>query len=443
MSEQKNKVTPIERISRPFIHFLHIEAAGGVVLLVCTIIALVLANSPWAQVFSNIWKLPLAFSFGELKLSHSLGHWINDGLMTIFFFVVGLEIKREVVAGELKEKRAAILPIMAALGGMIIPALFYTFSLRGSEGTTGWAIPMATDIAFVVGFLSLFGKRVPHGLKIFILTLAIVDDLGAIIIIAAVYSSNIALGALALGFLGLGLIMLLNRLGVRQIPVYVFVGMLIWFAFLVSGIHPTIAGVLLGLLTPASAWQGDSSFLEIVSSLPNKWKSVKDKAAQALRRNHVKHLITTARETISPLERLEVSLHPWVAFFIMPVFALANAGVPLAMAAATAPVSIAVSFGLALGKPVGIVLFSWLAVNFFGAQLPVKVNWGAILGAGFLAGIGFTMSIFIAGLALDGDLLVAGKVGTLVGSTISAIIGLGVLFFVLPKASAVSTQVVR
>jgi len=213
----------------------------------------------------------------------------------------------------------------------------------------------------------------------------------------------------------------------------VFVGILIWFAFLVSGIHPTISGVLLGLLTPASAWHGDSSLLEIVSSFTNKWKSVKDKSAQVLKRSHVNHLITTVRETVSPLERLEVALHPWVAFFIMPVFALANAGVPLAMAAVTAPVSIAVSFGLALGKPVGIVLFSWLAVKFFGAQLPEKVNWSAILGAGFLAGIGFTMSIFIAGLALDGDLLVAGKVGTLVGSTFSAIIGLGILYLVLPK----------
>lgn len=422
--------TPIEKIKRPFLHFLHIETSGGFVLLAFTITALLLANSPWAETFANIWKIPLAVSFGKAELSHSLGHWINDGLMTIFFFVVGLEIKRELTSGELKSKRAAILPAMAALGGMIIPALFYTLSISGKPGADGWGIPMATDIAFVVGFLSLLGKRVPHGLKIFILSLAIVDDLGAILVIAAVYSSNISISALALGFVGLGLTVFLNRLGVRRVPVYIFVGVFIWFSFLFSGIHPTISGVLLGLLTPTSAWVGDRAFFDVLSSLREKWSNF---SANTHRGSHVNNLIVAARETVSPLERLEYALHPWVAFFIMPIFALANAGVPLAAEALTSPISMAVTLGLVLGKPAGILLFSWLAVKFIGAKLPEKVNWSSLLGASCLAGVGFTMSIFIAGLALDGDLLVAGKVGTLLASTMSAISGLGILFFALPK----------
>lgn len=431
-TDSSNQNTPIERMSRPFLNFLHIEAAGGVVLLVCTAIALILANSPWAQIYIDFWKLPIAISFSDFKLSLSLSHWINDGLMTIFFFVVGLEIKRELIDGELKNRQAAMLPIIAAVGGMVIPALFYTLNIRGNEGATAWGIPMATDIAFVVGFLSLFGKRVPHGLKIFVLSLAIVDDLGAILIIAAVYSKSISIGALTLGFLGLGIVALLNRLGVRRVPVYVFVGGLIWLAFLTSGVHPTIAGVLLGLLTPASAWIGDRTFIDVLSALTDRWMS-SGATKPPDNRNHVNHLISTARETVSPLERLEVTLHPWVAFFIMPVFALANAGVPLAAHAISAPISIAVTSGLFLGKPLGILLFSWLAVRFFGGRLPEKVSWSSMLGAGFLAGIGFTMSIFIASLALDGDLLVEGKVGTLLGSSLSAIIGLGILYFVLPR----------
>ncbi len=427
----RNKPTPIEILRRPIIRFMQIQAAGGIVLLVCTLVALFLANSAWSQLYLDFWHIPLAISVGDFKLSHSLGHWINDGLMTIFFFVVGLEIKREMVTGELKDRKAAMLPILAAVGGMIVPALFYTLALRGNEGSAGWGIPMATDIAFVVGFLSLFGSRVPHGLKVFILSLAIVDDLGAILVIAAVYSTNISFAALGMGFLGLGGVILLNVLGVRRVPAYVVVGGFIWFAFLLSGVHPTIAGVMLGLLTPASAWVGDRSFLEVLSSFPKVWGEN--------RGNHVRKLISTARETVSPLERLDLNLHPWVAFFIMPVFALANAGVPVELSAISSPVSLAVSFGLVLGKPVGILIFSWIAVALLGAKLPNLVNWKIMLGAGFLAGIGFTMSIFIASLALSGELLVDGKVGTLLGSTISTVVGLGILYFALPRGGNKAT----
>lgn len=425
--------TPIKKISRPLMHFLRIEASGGFVLLACTVVALTLANSSWADTFSGIWNVPLTISIGDVQLNHSLQDWINEGLMTIFFFVAGLEIKRELVYGELKDKRAALLPVIAALGGMIVPALLYIISTPGQAGINGWGIPMATDIAFVIGFLSLLGKRVPHGLKVFVLSLAIVDDLGAILIIASAYSSNISIAALFLGFLGLGITNLLNRLGVRQVPVYVFVGILIWLALSFSGIHPTIAGVLLGLLTPANARIGDRAFLDVLSSFGERWKLESNMSSHKHRSNYMNNLINTAREAVSPLERLERALHPWVAFFIMPVFALANAGVPLAIEAMTTSISISVMLGLILGKSIGILLFSWLAVNLFGAQLPERVNWKILLGSGFLCGVGFTMSIFIASLALEGDFLIAGKVGTLLGSAISAIIGLGILFFVLPK----------
>ncbi len=428
----QEKLTPIARISKPFYRFFQIEAAGGIALLLCTIIALIMANSPWSEDYLKFWKIPIAISIADLSLSLSIGHWINDGLMTIFFFVVGLEIKRELVSGELKNRQAAMLPLMGAAGGMLVPAAIYLYTLGGNEGSAGWGIPMATDIAFVVGFLSLFGKRVPHGLKIFILSLAIVDDLGAILVIAAVYSTNISLGALGLGFLGLVAIALLNRLGIRQVPVYIFFGTLIWFAFLASGVHPTIAGVMLGLLTPSSAWIGDRAFLEVVGSIPKLWQS-KNPTQLGLNKQ-VNHLIATAREAVSPLERLETALHPWVAFLIMPVFALANAGVPLAIDALTAPVSVAVALGLFLGKPIGIILFSWLAVAALGARLPDQVRWGTMLGAAFLAGIGFTMSIFIAGLALEGDFLTQGKVGTMLGSLLSAVFGLGILYYSLPRA---------
>lgn len=428
MAKLIGKTTPIDRISRPFVNFLHVEAAGGIVLLLCTLVALILANSPWQQMYTEIWQWPLAISLAEWKLSLSLGLWINDALMAIFFFVVGLEIKRELVAGELRDRRAAMLPFMAAIGGMLAPALIYVFALGENDGRSGWGIPMATDIAFVVGFLSLLGKRVPHGLKIFVLSLAIVDDLGAIIVIAAFYSSNISLAALAVGFLGLGVCALLNKLGVRRVPAYVAVGSLVWLAFLASGVHPTVAGVLLGLLTPASAWVGDKAFSEVLSSWTKEFRSSNGKKS-----SQVTDLITAAKETVSPLERLEYALHPWVAFVIMPIFALANAGVPLAIEAATSPVAVSVALGLMLGKPIGILFFSWIAVRFLGSPLPPQVNWKVMLGASLLAGIGFTMSIFIASLALEGGLLVDGKVGTMLGSAVSAVAGLTILYIYLPR----------
>ena len=391
---------PIDRWMGPFVRFLAIESASGVVLLACTIAALVAANSPWAEQIAEFWRTRCGFALGEFSLVKPLLLWINDGLMAIFFFVVGLEIKREIVAGELRDPRKAALPIMAALGGMVAPAMLY-LSLRGDGiGRNGWAIPMATDIAFVVGFLALLGPRVPLGLKILLLSLAIADDMGAVIVIACFFSTSISLAPLALAALGLALVCLMNRAGVRSIPAYSVVGALVWLGFLKSGVHPTVAGVLLGLLTPARPSLG---------------------------------------ELVSPLERLETALHPWVAFAIMPIFALANAGVRVEPTALTHPVALSVAAGLFFGKPLGIVVFSWLAVKVGLARLPSGVNWPVMIGAGCLAGIGFTMSLFIAGLALEGDLLDAGKIGTLLGSTASAIVGLLLLVRFLPKVAPPSS----
>lgn len=425
----------VARWTRPFVRFLRIESASGIVLLICTVVALSLANSPWSDAFAEFWQTKLAFVVGSFELRKPLILWINDGLMTIFFFVVGLEIKREIVIGELRDPKKAALPIMAALGGMIAPAVIYWALQHGRPGEAGWGIPMATDIAFVVGFLALLGPRVPFGLKILLLSLAIADDIGAVLVIAAFYSTDISLAALGLAALGFGVTYFLNKIGVRRIPVYFVVGAAIWLAVLKSGVHPTVAGVLLGLMTPASAWVGDRALVDVLDGALA-WLRGNDGAqADQNQASILGQLRMATVESRSPLERLETALHPWVAFGIMPIFALANAGVRLQLEVIAHPVSLAVATGLFLGKPLGILALSWLAVRVGLARLPSGVNWRIMHGAGFLAGIGFTMSIFIAGLALDGTLLDAGKIGTLTGSAASAVVGSVLLLAFLPGRS--------
>ena len=365
---------------------------SGVLLLICAIVALALANSPWAEAVRAPLHFKLGAALGPFDLYRPLEFWINDGLMTLFFFVVGLEIKRELTTGELRDARKAALPIFGALGGMIAPALIYFTLQRGGAGERGWGIPMATDIAFVVGVMALLGPRLPLGLKIFLLTLAIVDDIGAILVIAVFYSAELSFVALAWAGVGIGAILALRAVGVRNIAVYGVVGAGIWLAVLESGIHPTIAGVVLGLLTPSRAAIG---------------------------------------EVLSPLHRLEKALHPWVAFGIMPLFALANACVTVKAGQFADPVGWAVVAGLTLGKPLGIALFAWIAVALRIAKLPTGVNWPILLGGGCLGGIGFTMSLFVADLAFKGDPLDAAKIGILIGSTLSAVIGCGLLKWTL------------
>ncbi len=403
------------------------------VLLGATIVALLIANSPFAETYHGFWNQLFALSLGGAEISYPLWYWVNDGLMVIFFFVIGLELKRELTTGELSQKRKIILPAVAAVGGAIIPAIIFLALQKGEPSEVGWAIPMATDIAFVVGILSLLGKRVPHGLKIFLLSVAIVDDLLAVSVIAVFFTESIHLTALALSVGGFGVIVLLKKLGVRSVPVYTVVGCAIWFFTLKSGVHPTIAGVILGLLTPATSFLERMSARKTLVTIGTTTAEDDEKKARKAQFSLAQAALFTARESVSPLERLETMLHPWVAFLIMPVFALANAAVALDVSSFGESLSIAVILGLVLGKPIGILLSSLLVIGIGWASLPDRVNWFTMVGAGALAGIGFTMSLFIASLALDGALLETAKGGVLVGSGISMLLGFGILMLSLKK----------
>ncbi len=426
---------PVRRVLDPLQQFLRVEAAGGIVLLIATITALGLANSPWADGFLGIWKTRVGLTLGDFTLDGSLKHWINDGLMAVFFFVIGLEVKRELVLGELADRRRAALPIVAALGGMVVPAGVYLALQHGQPGEPGWGIPMATDIAFVVGCMALLGPRVPRGLRVMLLSLAIVDDIGAILVIAVGYTESIDTTALALGFAGIALVRILAVLGVRSIGVYTLLGVLVWLAFHESGVHATIAGVILGLITPTAGWVDESLLRRTVSAADD---ALERRAPEVSRYSTLRGLERASREALSPLERIETALHPWVGFVIMPVFALANAGVPVSIEAVGQPVSIAVIAGLLLGKPIGIVGASWLATRLGIASLPQGVGWGAVLGGSLLAGIGFTMALFIAGLALGPEVLDAAKVGVLVASGVAAVAGMITLSLSLRPAPAVN-----
>lgn len=419
---------PIDRYLRPVAQFMHIEASSGFVLLACTIAALVLANSPWGDAFLAFWKTPVGFEFGELGMRHSLQHWVNDALMAVFFFLVGLEVKRELVHGELRDPRRAALPIAAALGGMLAPAAIYLLLIGDGPGRGGWGIPMATDIAFVVGCMAVLGKRIPVGLRVLLLTLAIADDIGAILVIAIGYSDGVDLLMLGLGAAGIALVALLSRLGVRSFGVYTLVGAGIWWCFHASGVHATIAGVILGLQTPARSTLDRTSLGRFLTGI--------DAHSGP---SSVQRVMRLARESVSPLDYLMHALHAWVGFAILPVFALANAGVKLDASALTHPLAISVGAGLLLGKPIGIVAVSWIAVKVRLSSLPAGVTWTVLGGAGFLAGIGFTMAIFIASLALEGELLDTAKVGILTGSALAAALGMGLLYKLLP-APALGAQ---
>jgi len=423
---QLTDVAPIDSLMAPIRRFLRVEAASGFLLLAAAIVALSLANSSSAESVASFWKTQVGFQIGEFEFRLSLKHIIDDGLMAIFFFVIGLEVKREIVLGELRELRRAALPLAAALGGMIFPAGIYLLLQAGHEGMRGWGIPMATDIAFVVGCMAVLGRRVPHGLRVLILSLAIVDDIGAILVIAIGYTDAIHWNWLALGFVGLGFVWLLGKFGVRSFLVYTIVGVCIWFCIHESGVHATIAGVALGLLTPARSRLSESAVSRLLVRAKgviegDEWQQDHHRAERLMRFQQ------STREVISPLEYLIHLLHPWVSFIIMPLFALANAGVPVKLADLAAPVAVAVSLGLLLGKPLGIVLLSWLAVKLRVAALPEGVTWRHLVAGGILGGIGFTMALFIAELALKDPLLDTAKVGVLAGSFVSAIVGMAML----------------
>jgi NhaA family Na+:H+ antiporter len=417
-------VEPIDAFTAPLRHFLHTEAAGGVVLLLAAVAALIVANSAFGPAFEAFWQTPVGLTVGELRWEHSLRHWINDGLVTLFFFVVGLEIKREVVTGELSKKGAIALPFAAALGGMLVPAAIYLAVAPGAP--SGWGVVMATDIAFVVGCMALLGKRIPDSLRVFVLALAIIDDIGAILVIGAGYSHGFHIVPFLLALLGLGVTALMQWLGVRPVSAYWVVGVLTWAALHESGIHPTIAGVALGLLTPVRPWVDETRFDHFLSWAREAMSPTGGQAPEEVRRA----VARAAKESISPQRRLENSVHPWSAFVVLPLFALANAGVSIQAIDPLNTVTLGVIAGLVLGKPLGIVLFAWMAVGAGVARKPDDVGWGQVLGAGMLAGIGFTMALFIANLAFAGAALEAAKLGILVASLIAGVAGMAMLLLI-------------
>ncbi len=423
---------PIDALVEPVKRFMHIEAASGVVLLLAAGLSMALANSSFADIFMSFWKTEFVIGIGSFKMSHSLQHWINDGLMVIFFYVVGLEVKREMVMGELTDMRKAALPIAGALGGMITPAAIFLSLQYGKPGAHGWGIPMATDIAFVVGCLALLGSRVPSGLRVMLLSLAIADDIGAILVIAIGYTEHLSLWFLGAALAGIAFFLLLMRLGVKSVAVYVMIMVIVWFFFHQSGIHATLAGVIFGLLTPTRAPVNQGALGKLILKAGNVIQGCGLNMPKE-RYHKLRQMEIALRKSVSPLERFEAKLHPWVAFGIMPLFALANAGVPISADSFSHPLALAVAAGLLAGKPVGIFVFSWLAVKTGLAKLPGKVSWKAIFAGGLLAGIGFTMALFIAGLAVRGPMLDDAKLGVILGSAASAVGGMLMLTLIFPR----------
>jgi NhaA family Na+:H+ antiporter len=431
------------RVRLAFRQFARIQASGGILLLLATVLALVWANSPWSDSYFHLWETYLSISVGSLILKESLLHWVNDGLMVIFFFLVGLEIKREILVGELASLKRAALPLMGAVGGMAVPALIFVLFNAGGEGQAGWGIPMATDIAFMLGILAILGSRVPISLKILFTALAIGDDLGAVVVIALFYSGEIEAAPLVVAAVILALLIVLNRAGVRRPLPYALLGIGLWLAFLQSGLHPTIAGVLLAMTIPARGQTRSEAYaaqcIAALGGLDTGGDYVEGRQEQAAAQT----LETIAERIQSPLHRLERTLNPWVAYLILPIFAFANAGVNVRgnlVEALTHPVAVGIIAGLALGKPLGITLLSWLAVRVRLAELPKGVTWKQLFSASWLAGIGFTMSLFIASSAFDSAVLLGvSKVAILMASLLASAVGFGLLSLTSPAKEGHST----
>lgn len=422
----------IDKVLRPIERYLHNETTGGILLLASALLAVIWANSPFADSYIHLWENEVSLKIGNYTIGNTLHHWINDGLMAMFFFVVGLELKREIMAGELSDLRKAMLPMSSAIGGMLVPAVIYLlFNSSGTE-STGWGIPMATDIAFAMGIMSLLGKRVPLTLKVFLTALAITDDLGAVLVIAFFYTSDISLLSLGAGVLFMALLIGANYLGVRNTLFYGLVGIGgVWLAFLLSGVHATIAGVLAAIAIPARTKINEPQFIDNLEENIRKFHEIPPNDVTLLEPAQYKviesiHRLTKAAAT--PLQTLESQLHPWVSFVVMPLFALANAGVVLhgdkisEMLSNT--ITLGVLAGLTVGKFVGVVGFCWLATKVGIATLPADINWRQIAGVGFLAGIGFTMSLFVTTLAFtDAEFVDSAKLGIFTASTISGVVG--------------------
>ena len=437
----------VRRMLDTFQQFAHDQSSGGLVLLACTALALAWANSPWSASYFHLWETPITIGAPGFGLTESLHHWINDGLMAVFFFMVGLEIKREMLVGELSSLRQAALPIAAAVGGMLVPAALYAVLNAGGPGESGWGIPMATDIAFALGVLALLGPRVPLALKVFLAALAIVDDIGAVLVIALFYTASLSWVSLAVGAAVLVALAVINRAGVRHPMPYALLGVVLWVAFLKSGIHATIAGVLLAMTIPARRRIAPQAFVDTVHENLAAFEvacgpetSVTTNSAL---QEAVERIENACEGAQTPLMRMEHALHGVVAFGIMPLFALANAGVRVVgggVADSLAnPVTLGVIAGLVVGKPLGITLASWAAVRVGVAVLPTGASWQLLHAVSWLGGIGFTMSLFIAGLAFpDTATLDAAKIGILAASVVAGLAGWLLLRAVRPASPPAS-----
>ncbi len=424
------------RIQGPARAFIHREGASGRLLLLAAVIALVWANSPWADAYERLWSHHVSVDLGFVQIDEDLRHWVNDALMALFFFLVTLEVKREILRGELSSRQKAALPVAGAIGGMVVPAALFLAFNAGTEHAHGWGIPMATDIAFAIGALAVVAKGAPAGLVTFLLALAVVDDIGAIAVIAVFYTEQIALlpALLAVGLVGV--VLVAQAIGLRAISAYWVIGVLLWLAVLESGVHATIAGVLLGALTPSRPILDIRNFREyslpLIERIEERSEAHNPDAEYALG-----ELELLVRETESPLERLEHTIHPWSGYFVLPLFALANAGVPLDVDAMEGALSSSVTqgifVGLFVGKPLGIVLAAFLAVRLGWASLPLNVTWGQVVGVGVLAGIGFSVSIFITDLAFEGAVADQAKMGILAATALAALTAFPILRFLGPN----------
>jgi len=436
--EEYERKRPVNRILAPVNKFIRKQTTGGIVLMATTLVAIILANSPVAEAYHHFFQQTFGIVLnGKTYLDFTFHHWVNDGLMSVFFFAVGLELKREIVAGELSRPRKAMIPIMAAFGGMLVPALIYLSLNPAGDVSRGWGIPMATDIAFALGILYLLGSRIPASLKVFLAALAIADDLGAVLVIALFYTSEISIENLSIGLGFVGVMYLGNRMGIRHFLFYAIIGILgVWMAFLLSGVHATIAAVLAAFTIPADVVIKETSFVKKIHSLLEKFKSIDPKNEVPILTEEQVHLLGEIKETthhaIPPLQRLEHILHPVVAFVILPIFALANAGISLSIDTEqlfSTNVAWGVASGLLIGKVTGVVLFTLMAGGFKVKNLPHGMNFHNLLGLGFLASIGFTMSLFITELAFreHEDYILQAKTGIMGASLIGGLIGYFIL----------------
>jgi NhaA family Na+:H+ antiporter len=431
-------------LTKPFVTFAQHKLAGAALLLAATLLAMVLANSPWKDIYKHCLEMEIAVSAGTWAITKSLHHWVNDGLMGIFFFVVGLEIKREIIAGDLSDRRKALLPIVAAVGGMLVPAAFFWSQNPSGVESRGWGIPMATDIAFALGVLAILGNRVPIALKVFLTALAIVDDIGAVLVIAVFYTDEIHFVSLIIGGSFWGASVVANLLGTRSSVVYLLLGTMVWVAFLKSGVHATLAAVLMAATIPAQTRVDGRAFVDRIGGLlarlqhvgmPDGRKLLRVEQLQVL--HGIGHIMEGA---MPPLQKLEHALVPVVTFLVLPLFALANAGVEIGggiIAAYQSSICVGIILGLVVGKQIGIFGFAWLAVKLGWADLPSRVTWRQLHAVSVLGGIGFTMSLFVGGLAFhDPAQMQVVKVGVLSGTFLSAIVGILLLWLARPRITA-------